>query len=172
MYILETDRLRLRRLTLQDRADIHSVLLDAHTMTVMHLPCSEKFADQWLNRQIAQYKSHMPANWYVERKADGAFLGIMGLNLTEADGVRCAELGYLIHPDYQRQGYASEGAKACMEYAFQVLNADYVTASIAADNTPSLSLAEKLGLFPFQEHIYRRNGEDVRYILYGVNRPY
>ena len=172
MYILETDRLRLRRLTLQDRADIHSVLLDARIMTAMHLPCSEEFADQWLARQIALYETHGTANWYAERKADGAFIGIMGLMTHEMNGASVAELGYLIHPDYQRQGYASEGAKGCMEYAFHVLNADYVTASIAADNTPSMSLAEKLGLFPVEEHIYRRNGENVRYILYGVNRPY
>ena len=170
MCIIETDRLRLRRLTLDDRSAVHSVLMNEAVMSAMHLPCTEQFADQWLERMIARYKSHGPANWYAERKADGAFIGIIGLVTSEIDGISVAELGYLIHPGYQRQGYALEGARGCIDYAFSVLNVDYVTASVAADNLPSIHLTEKLGLFPIQEQIYRKDGEETRYVLYGLNR--
>lgn len=171
MYIIETERLRLRRLTNDDRKAVYSVLLNKEIMDAMHLPASEEFADDWLSRQISRYETHGPANWYAERKEDGAFVGIMGLILTEAGGAKCAELGYLIHPGFQRRGYAYEGAKACMEYAFSVLNADYVTAAVAADNLPSIHLTEKLGLFPIQEQIYKNGDQETLYIIYGLNRP-
>ena len=171
MYIIETDRLRLRRLTLDDRESVHSVLMNEEIMSAMHLPCSEEFADQWIQRMIARYESHGPANWYAERREDGAFIGVMGLVTNEVNGVLCAELGYLVHPDHQRQGYAFEGAQACIDYAFNVLGADYVTAAVAEDNLSSIHLAEKLGFFPVQEQIYRKDGNETIYILYGLNRP-
>lgn len=171
MYIIETKRLRLRRLTESDRADVYSVLLNRDVMAAMHLPCSEDFAGGWLQRMISRYETHGPANWYAERKSDGAFVGLIGLMLAEENGVRIAELGYLVHPGFQRQGYAFEGAKACMDYAFHTLHADYVTAAVAADNLPSVCLAEKLGLFPVEEQVYRQADTETRYIIYGLNRP-
>lgn len=171
MYLIETERLRLRRLTEEDREAVHSVLLNKEIMDPMHLPVSGAFADDWLHRMIAHYQTHGPANWYAERKEDGAFIGIMGVILSEIDGVSCAELGYLVHPDFHRRGYALEGVKACMEYAFTVLNADYVTAAVASDNLPSIRLTEKLGLFPIQERLYKNGNQETLYILYGLNRP-
>lgn len=171
MLILETERLRLRRLTEDDREAVHSVLLNEEIMQPMHLPACTEFADDWLARQIQRYETHGPANWYAERKADGAFIGIMGLILSEIHGAKCAELGYLVHPDFQRHGYAYEGAQACMEYAFAALNADYVTAAVAADNLPSIHLAENLGLFPIQEEVFRTGDQETLYIIYGLNRP-
>ena len=137
----------------------------------MHLPATSEFADDWLARQMERYEIHGPANWYAERKEDGAFIGVMGVILSEIHGAKCAELGYLVHPDFQRQGYAYEGANACMEYAFTALNADYVTAAVAADNLPSIHLAEKLGLFPIQEEVFRNGDQETLYIIYGLNRP-
>ena len=171
MYILETERLRLRRMTLSDRENVYSVLLNKEIMSAMHLPASLEFADEWLGRMIARYKSDGPANWYAERKEDGAFIGIIGLVTSEINGALVAELGYLIHPDVQRQGYAYEGAMACINYAFSHLHADYVTASVAEDNLPSIRLTEKLGLFPIQEQLYKKGKEETRYIIYAVSNP-
>ena len=171
MYIIETERLRLRRLTKEDRETVHPFLLTEDIMRPMHLPASIEFADDWLDRQIQRYETHGPANWLAERKSDGAFIGIMGVMLAEIHGAKCAELGYLVHPSFQRQGYALEGAKACMDYAFTALSADYVTAAVAADNAPSISLSEKLGLFPIQEQLYQDGNQETLYIIYGLNRP-
>ena len=171
MYLIETERLRLRRLTEDDREAVHSVLLNESVMNPMHLPADESFADDWLRRMLERYETHGPANWYAERKEDGAFVGVMGVILSEINGVNCAELGYLVHPDFQRQGYAFEGAQACMEYAFGLLNADYVTAAVAADNLPSIRLTEKLGLYPIQEQLYKNGDQEMLYIIYGLNRP-
>jgi len=58
-----------------------------------------------------------------------------------------------------------------MEYAFSALDADYVTAAVAADNMPSILLSEKLGLYPIQEQLYRNGDQETLYIIYGLNRP-
>lgn len=55
------------------------------------------------------------------------------------------EIGWSIAPAAQRQGYALEGASACMNYAFDVLGWDEAIHCIDPANTRSIRLAEKLG---------------------------
>ncbi len=171
MYVIETERLRLRRLTQADREAVLSVLTDCRIMEPMRLPVTDEFADDWLGRTIRRYESHGPANWYAERRGDGAFIGLIGLVTVETDAGLIAELGYLVRPALQRQGYALEGTRACMAYAFEQLHADYVTARIVSGNESSARLAEKLGMQPVQELLYAHGDETVAYILYAAKNP-
>ena len=171
MYILETDRLRMRRFTPEDRQSIASVLMDEEIMRAMHLPPNDDFVDSWLQRMLARYESHGPANWYVERKEDGAFVGIMGVMADQANGMVIAEVGWVVHRSHQRQGYALEGAGGCIKYAFETLGADFVTARIAADNMPSRSLAERFGMTSIEQQTYLRNGVPVDYLIYALAKP-
>jgi len=171
MYIFETDRLLFRRLTHDDRETVASALKDERVMTPMHLPVSEEFIDEWLERMLCLYETSGAANWYVERREDGLFVGIMGVVVSETDSATIAELGYFVQPSLQRQGYALEGVRACMDYAFSQLYADYVTALIPEDNLPSVRLAERLELQPVQQLLYAHGDETVTYILYAARNP-
>ena len=95
MYLIETGRLRLRPLTENDREAVYSVLLRKEIMEPMHLPATIQFADGWLHRQMELYEARGSANWYLERREDGAFIGLMGVVPSKIHGVECAELGYL-----------------------------------------------------------------------------
>jgi RimJ/RimL family protein N-acetyltransferase len=59
---------------------------------------------------------------------------------------RTYELGWVIHPDYQRQGYATEAARALLEYAFTTLHAHRVIATCQPENSASSRVMEKLGM--------------------------
>ena len=56
------------------------------------------------------------------------------------------DIGWIIHPDYQGRGYATEAAQVALEYAFMERNLRRVTSACDGRNTASLRLMERLGM--------------------------
>ncbi|MCD2440689.1 GNAT family N-acetyltransferase [Agromyces sp. SYSU K20354] len=56
------------------------------------------------------------------------------------------EVGWVVHPDFQRRGYASEAAGALVDFAFSMLNPHRVQAFLDARNEASAALCERLGM--------------------------
>jgi RimJ/RimL family protein N-acetyltransferase len=87
--------------------------------------------------------------WVVERKADGAFLGICGLKIAQgADNPTrgAIEIGWRFREDSWGQGYATEAAKAALAYAFDELASARVVALTVEGNDPSARVAERIGM--------------------------
>jgi RimJ/RimL family protein N-acetyltransferase len=61
-------------------------------------------------------------------------------------------LGYVFHPRYHRQGYATEACRAAIGYLFGELGADRVVSNTAAANEPSCRLLERLGMAEVGRH--------------------
>jgi RimJ/RimL family protein N-acetyltransferase len=92
----------------------------------------------------------------LEREGDAIVLGVVLTStqqligevmlrwLSERD--RCGEVGYVIHPDHGGRGYATEAARAILHLAFDDLDLHRVIARIAALNSASIQLAERLGM--------------------------
>jgi RimJ/RimL family protein N-acetyltransferase len=81
------------------------------------------------------------------------------------DGREELEVGYHVRPALQGQGYATEAAAACRDFARDVLGARRLTAIIHPDNRPSQRVAEKIGLTP-EKRTRDRTGKDV--VLYAA----
>ncbi|MNI88531.1 hypothetical protein D3C73_1458430 [compost metagenome] len=77
------------------------------------------------------------------------------------------DLGYIIHSDYWRQGYAYEAAKSILNYAIQELGLDRICINMPADHAASEGVAIKLGLKKETEYRNRRN-RDKRTCLYST----
>ena len=56
------------------------------------------------------------------------------------------EIGWRLAKDFWKQGYATEGAKAALDYGFNVLNLDKIVSFTANINTPSQAVMERLGM--------------------------
>ena len=76
-----------------------------------------------------------------------------------ADGVREVEVGWHVHRDHPRKGYATEAGAACCRWVFEVLCRDRVISLIRPENVPSRRVAEKLGM------------EVEKEITYGSTKP-
>lgn len=80
------------------------------------------------------------------------------------------EVGYLLAKNYWHRGYATESARACMEFAFDVLGVPEVFSCIRDDNTPSLAVARRKGMElcgRFSKHYY---GQDMEHLLYVARK--
>ncbi|HCU50730.1 MAG TPA: GNAT family N-acetyltransferase [Micromonosporaceae bacterium] len=76
---------------------------------------------------------------------DGRLIGSCGLSNFHVANRR-AELGYLIHPEQQRKGYASEAAKLIIQFGFRELGLHRIEATTAPNNAGSSRVLEKIGM--------------------------
>jgi RimJ/RimL family protein N-acetyltransferase len=72
-------------------------------------------------------------------------IGDLMLRLGSAEHAQ-VEVGWVVHPDYQRRGLAAEGAAAVIAFAFEKLGAHRVFAHLDARNAASAALCERLGM--------------------------
>jgi RimJ/RimL family protein N-acetyltransferase len=84
----------------------------------------------------------------VDRES-GRFLGRTGLKYWPQ--FEETEVGWVLRPDAWGQGYATEAARACLDWAFTELGLPFVTAMIAPGNERSIRVAERIGMEPIRE---------------------
>lgn len=87
--------------------------------------------------------------WPIELTETGEFVGICGLvTVDEQDStvVDSLELGYRLKPSAQGNGYAMEGAAACLRHAFEQEQVWRVVSRTTVENAPSWSVMKKIGM--------------------------
>jgi len=96
-------------------------------------------------------------NWVVRRRSDTQPIGTIQATLTSRDGQSTANVAWVVGVDWQNQGFASEAARALIEWLRQH-GADEVMACIHPDHQASAVVATRAGLRPTDE---KRDGEQV-----------
>ena len=149
MLILETDRLRLRWFTPTDRdADfLRGLLNDPGWLANIgeRNVRTRRQAKTWIaTRHTATYGRLGFGFWAVERKSDGALLGMCGL--IKRDTLLEVDVGYALMPEFRGHGYAHEAAAACVRYAQDVLGLAEVWGITGTANAPSAGVLQHIGL--------------------------
>lgn len=120
---LETERLILRQWRDTDRPAFAAIVGDPHVMRYYPATRSRSEADAWIDRMIAGYAAGTAHFMAVERKTDGALLGLTGtanINLAIPTSPR-VEIGWLLGQQFWGHAYAPEAARAALDHAFDVL---------------------------------------------------
>ena len=137
---IRTPRLRLRALTLADASRLALLAgdYDVASMTgTIPYPYSEEMAADWIASVLAGEEGVVFA---IIRS--GVLIGCTGYR---AFGPDHAELGYWIGKPYWGMGYATEAARALMDWAAEEKGIRRFIASVAPTNDPSLAIVKKLG---------------------------
>ena len=146
--ILESERLYLREMDHGDIEALCEILQDEEVMYAYEHAFSDEEVRQWLEKQLTRYKNDGFGLWAVILKATGSMIGQCGLTLQDCNGRSVVEVGYLFAKKYWHNGYATEAASACKEYAFNVLGIDEVYSIIRDNNEPSMNVAKRNGMLP------------------------
>lgn len=80
----------------------------------------------------------------IERKRDGALIGVCGLLYRE--GLDVTDVGFAILPEFWRRGYAFEAATTAVDYGQEVLGIDRIVGLTRESNLASIKVLEKLGM--------------------------
>ena len=167
MITLDTDRLRLRMFRESDFDAYARICADPEVMR--HLGDGKPLTpdDAW--RQMAWILGHWELRgyglWAVEERATGALVGRIGhINPAGWPGF---ELGWMLGRAWWGKGYATEGARRALDYAFTELDRPHVISLIRPDNLASIRVAERLG--ETLEGTVELYGSDA--LVYGVHKP-
>lgn len=144
--IIETDRLILRNLTTDDLADLHEILSDPESMKHYPKPFDLDKSKSWIALNIDNYAKYGFGLWAVVLKSGNQFIGDCGITMQNIKGNLVPEIGYHINKQFTNKGYATEAARACVKYAFEVLKFDKVYSYMKYTNIPSQRVAEKNGM--------------------------
>lgn len=157
MKIIETERLYLRELLINDKNELMKVLSDPESMQFYPHPFSEEEVEKWIQWNIENYKKYKHGLWAVILKEGGVFIGDCGITIQSIDDETVPEIGFHIIKKYCNRGFASEAALACKEYAFKVLQYPKVFSYTTIRNIPSQKVAEKIGMRLYK--YFQKNGE-------------
>jgi RimJ/RimL family protein N-acetyltransferase len=163
---LETERLRLRAFRDEDIDAYAEINADPEVMRYLTgKPMSR--AEAW--RHMAMMVGHWVLRgygcWAVEERETGTLVGRIGFN--DPAGWPGFEIGWTLGRPYWGRGYAIEGARAALDYAFNELDKAHVISLIHPENRGSIAVAEKLG--------EKLEGETevlgIPVLIYGIDRP-
>ncbi len=144
--LIETERLVLRLIRASDAAavfeyaKIPGIGEAAGWLTHTTMKESKRFIQDVLFRRTP----HEPGPFALTLKPSDALIGVIELH-TFVAGFK-AQLGMVIHPDYQRQGLMYEATLAMLVYGFEHLNLKRISYHYFPDNAASKALCEKLPL--------------------------
>ncbi len=164
--VLETARLRLRGHRLGDFPDRHKLWSDPEVVRfISGTPMSEMVAWGGMLTLVGHWELLGFGYWVVEEKATGRFIGEIGFADFKREIVPSIagvpELGWALVPSAHGKGYATEGARAAMEWSDSHFPARRRVCLISPDNVASIRVAEKLG---FHEEV-RTTFRDLPTIL-------
>lgn len=162
---LVTERLILRAAKQVDLMDLYAIFSDPRAMRYWSTPPHEspERTQENLDRLIAT-AARLLTYFVIEK--DGRVIGTAGMHKTD-------EVGFLLHPDYWRQGIVSEAMNAIIPYLFEITDHTHLTADADPRNAASVGILKSLG---FQEthrakNTFCINGEWSDSVYFALQRP-
>lgn len=168
---LETERLRLRELTMDDAENLYQLDLDPEVTRYTHggLPTPRSYVVEAVLPKLLAYYDVFDAYgfWAVEEKATDRFIGWFHFR-PFVDAPSEIELGYRFRKDAWGQGYATEGSMAIVNKGFEELSVETVVAVAMPENRASVHVMKKIGMT--FEKAYRLESEGVDVVKYRLER--
>ena len=168
--VLETERLYLREMNQADFLPLCAILQDEETMYAYEGAFNDTEVQEWLDKQISRYREWGFGLWAVVLKETDEMIGQCGLTLQPWKGEEVREVGYLFQRRYWHMGYATEAARGCKKYAFEVLDAEEVCSIIRDTNTASQKVAIRNGMAMTDSWTKHYRGVDMPHQRYVVVR--
>jgi RimJ/RimL family protein N-acetyltransferase len=173
-----TQRLCLRRWRREDRAPFARLNADSRVVEFLPGALSREESDAVADRIEAHFQRHGFGVWAVEVPGVAPFVGFIGLSIPrfEAHFTPCVEIGWRLDADHWNHGYATEGARAAVEFGFSVLQLEEIVSFTVPANVRSRRVMEKLGMThqvndDFDHPLLPEGHPLRRHVLYQLARP-
>ena len=144
--VLTTARFRLTPCAETDVPRLHALL--THPDVRRYLMDDQIVEREWVFDMVQSsrgtFQDASYGLWCAESRADGAFVGLVGLRVTA--GADEPQLLYALVPASWHRGAATEASAAVVDYAFDVLGFTELLASTDPPNKASIRVMERLGM--------------------------
>lgn len=176
MIEILTPRLKLREWKQEDKEPFFKLNSDPRVMKFMPKLLSKEESDQLVESIKSKFKEDGYSFFAVELIEDKSFIGFIGLSIPKFDAffTPCVEIGWRLAYDYWGKGYATEGAKASLDYGFQELGLSEIFAFTASQNVRSRQVMERIEMKYIDEfnHPKLPQGHPLeKHVLYKILKP-
>ena len=138
--IMETERLIIRRFKAEDWQDLYDYL--SKEEVVRYEPYGIYTEEE--SKKEAARRADDEAFFAVELKENHKVIGNTSFATEGHEQFLTWEIGYVLNPDYQGKGYATEASRRILKYGFEELNAHRIMARCNPVNKKSWHLMERL----------------------------
>ncbi len=147
-YLFSSDRLGFRNWSSEDLAGLAAINQDPEVMA--HFPelISREDTESFIERMQAKCEAKGYCYFAVDELQSNSFIGFIGLSDQdfEASFTPCVDIGWRLARNSWGKGYATEGARRCLLYAFEELQLKEVMALCPVVNIGSWKVMHKIGM--------------------------
>ncbi|REE83751.1 RimJ/RimL family protein N-acetyltransferase [Lutibacter oceani] len=147
-YIFTSQRLGFRNWEKSDFKKMAEINSDKEVMKFFPKTLSETDTVLFIKKMQQQFIEKRFCYFAVDTIKNNEFIGFIGLSEQnyDADFTPCIDIGWRLHKKAWNKGFATEGAKKCLEYAFTHLNLNEIYAIAPKINIVSENVMKKIGL--------------------------
>ena len=171
MVLLETNRLLLRHLVMEDLNDLFALYKDPEIRRyfpegVLNLEETKEELEWHMNGHPKYPELGL---WATIHKETRKFVGRCGLLPWEIDGRLEVEIAYLLDKSFWHQGLATEAAKSILDYGFGKLNLTRLICLIDPENIASQRVAERIGM-TLERKVDGIDGDNYPTLIYSITK--
>jgi ribosomal-protein-alanine N-acetyltransferase len=174
MVYFETQRLVFRDWKEQDILEFRIMNKDIRVMKYFTQTLTDQETDRFYNIIKDEFTNYGYGLYAVETKTNSEFIGFIGFHWANfnAQFTPCIEIGWRLKYEAWGNGYATEGAKACLKYGFEKLKFNKIYSFTSKINGQSESVMKKIGMVKIEdfEHPNIIEGNPLReHVLYSIS---
>lgn len=171
MVILETNRLVLRHLVMDDLDELFALYRDPEIRRyfpegVLNFEETKEELEWHMNGHPRHPELGL---WATIHKETGKFIGRCGLLPWQIDEKLEVEIAYLLDKSFWHQGLATETAEGILTYGFEQLNLSRLICLIDPENIASQRVAERIGM-TLERKVDGIAGDNFPTLIYSINR--
>lgn len=147
-YLFKSERLGFRNWINEDLQEFSKLNADSEVMEHFPTLLSKNETAEFIQRLQLHYKKNGYNYFATEVLETGEFIGFIGLALQvyESDFNPATDIGWRLKKSAWGKGFATEGAKRCLKYAFNELKLERVISTCTKNNSKSEKVMSKLGM--------------------------
>jgi RimJ/RimL family protein N-acetyltransferase len=172
-YLFTSDRLGFRNWSLDDVEKMHEINSDKKVMEFFPSIPTKEQTTAFIQRMQKQFEEKGFCYFAVDKLEDNEFIGFIGLSEQTyiADFTPCVDIGWRIKSSEWNKGFATEGAKRCLDYAFNHLQLKEIYSVAPKINIRSEHIMIKIGMkkeYEFEHPLLAENEKLRTCVLYKI----
>ncbi|MEP6464936.1 MAG: GNAT family N-acetyltransferase [Parafilimonas sp.] len=174
-YIITTERLGLRKWKDEDCIPFAEMNKDETVMEFFPAKLTDEETIAFINRINLYFEKKDFGLYAIDKLATKKFIGYTGFMIPSFESffTPCIEIGWRLKKEEWNKGYATEAAKACLQYSFDILNFNKIYSFTSTINFRSEKVMQKIGMIKEGEFDHPKialNNKLCRHVLYAIEK--
>ena len=142
--VIRTERLLLRAYVPSDAVALFEVFADPYARTFYPEMVDPERVRAWIDWNLRNYDDFGFGLWAMELLEDSRFIGDCGLTYQDVEGRNELEIGYHVVEGERGKGFATEAARACLDFGFTRTGCESICSIVRPWNTASCTVAGRI----------------------------